>query len=58
MELIGHQVVIIDGKRYLINDFDTDDECYVDTFVQKMIEQVPNAVVDFDEARPEDYRTF
>lgn len=54
-----HEVVIINGRRYLFNVIESEDETYVDTMINKWIDEAgPNAEVEWDEPKDSDYRIF
>lgn len=50
MKKVKLAVVVINGKRYLFNEGSKASE----KWLNEMIADIPDAVVDFDEVRPED----
>ena len=50
MKKVKLAVVVINGKRYLFNEGSKASE----KWLNGMIEHLPDAVIDFDEVRPED----
>lgn len=49
-------VLVVNGFRYLMRNIDSEDETYVDTYCERIINSYPpDAVVEFDEARDIDF---